>query len=676
MRTWGKSVKTDRVFNLTFMPSNKARSRGGLHAQVFGIVMLFVVTLATAFPHVYNAKAAAYNWPQLPDSGYRLGLDLQGGAHLVYEADMSAISAGDREAALEGVRDVIERRVNAFGVSEPIVLTNSSGGHYQIIVELAGITDVSAAVDQIGETPILEFKIPDKDIQVEATPEIEAQAKAAQETEREAALAVLDKAVAKEDFTTLGGVYVGVITSDDKTFGELADQIQRKRYKTGVINALYESGSTMHIINYLGRKDDEQALLSHFLICYAGSKGCENERTQIEAQLLAEELLRQANPTNFAQLAKDNSDDTASAVNGGDLGWVEKGVKIPVIEAAGFALKDGGLSGVIESEFGYHVIYRRDNKTTPGYEISHIEMPWTTVSDLMIVDPWENTELSGKNLKTAAVAFDQQSGAPFVQIGFDDVGAEIFGQLTEAHVGEVIGIFLDGSAISTPVVQQAIYGGTAQISGNFTLQEAKLLAQRLNAGALPVPVELVSQQTIGPSLGQISLEKSVEAALYAFALVAVFMIAYYRLPGLISVLALCVYATVNLALYKWLGVTITLSGIAGFIFSIGIAVDANVLIFERLKEELQSGRDLPTAMDEGFRRAWTSIRDGHVTTLISSIVLFAMSTSFVKGFALTLTIGIIISLLSAILLTRSVMQWAIGWKIFRAGWLYRGSKKN
>jgi preprotein translocase subunit SecD len=274
------------------------------------------------------------------------------------------------------------------------------------------------------------------------------------------------------------------------------------------------------------------------------------------------------------------------------------------------------------------------------------------------------------------VAFDQQTGSPFVQISFDDAGAEIFGQLTEEHVGEVIGIFLDGSAISTPMVQQAIYGGTAQITGNFTLAEAKLLAQRLNAGALPVPVELVSQQTVGPSLGQISLEMSVEAALYAFALVAIFMIIYYRLPGLVSVLALGVYATVNLALFKWLGVTITLSGIAGFIFSIGIAVDANVLIFERLKEELQSGRDLPTALDEGFRRAWTSIRDGHATTLISSIVLFAMSTSFVKGFALTLTIGIIISLLSAVLFTRAVLQWLIGWKFLRAAWLYHGSKKN
>ncbi len=670
------------------MPSNKARSRGGLHAQVFGIVMLFVITFATAFPNVYNAKAAALNLPTLPDSGYRLGLDLQGGAHLVYEANMSSIAESDRRAALEGVRDVIERRVNAFGVSEPIVLTNVSGGHYQIIVELAGITDVSAAVDQIGETPILEFKIQDKNIQVTATPEQEAQTKMAQETERANALAILDRAVGGEDFTALAasssidqatkdnGGYVGVVTSDDKVYGELVDQIKSKRYKPGIINALYESGSGMHVINYLGRKDEEQAQLSHILICYAGAKSCVNERTQVEAQLLAEDLLRQASPTNFAQLAKDNSDDTGSGANGGGLGWVKKGQMIQSFEDAAFALKDGGLSGVVESEFGYHLIYRLDTKSTPGYEIAHIEMPWTTVSDLLVIDPWKNTELSGKNLKSAAVAFDSQSGAPYVQIQFDAEGSDLFGKLTEENVNEVIGIFLDGSAISTPVVQQAIYGGQAQISGNFTLPDAKLLAQRLNAGALPVAVDLVSQQTIGPSLGQVSLEKSIDAALYAFALVAIFMIFYYRLPGLISVLALMVYATVNLALYKWLGVTITLSGIAGFIFSIGIAVDANVLIFERMKEELQSGRDLPTAMDEGFRRAWTSIRDGHATTLISSVVLFAMSTSFVKGFALTLTIGIIISLLSAVLFTRSVMQWVIGWKAARAGWLYRGSKKN
>jgi preprotein translocase subunit SecD len=219
-------------------------------------------------------------------------------------------------------------------------------------------------------------------------------------------------------------------------------------------------------------------------------------------------------------------------------------------------------------------------------------------------------------------------------------------------------------------VQEAIYGGTASITGNFTLQESKLLVQRLNAGALPVPVALLNQQTVGPTLGQTSLDLSIKAALVGFAAVVLFMIAYYRFAGLIAVIALCIYAALNLALYKWLGVTMTLSGIAGFVLSMGMAVDANVLIFERMKEELRSGRDLNTAIDEGFRRAWTSIRDGNFTTLIASAVLFFLSTSSIKGFAITLSIGVLLSMLTAMTVTRFLLKWVAGWKFLQKTWLY------
>ena len=239
----------------------------------------------------------------------------------------------------------------------------------------------------------------------------------------------------------------------------------------------------------------------------------------------------------------------------------------------------------------------------------------------------------------------------------------------------MIGIFLDGEAISTPVVQEAIYGGEATIQGSFTIQEAKVLAQRLNAGALPVPIDLLSQQTVGPTLGQESLDASVYAALIGIALLAIFLVLYYRLSGALALLALMVYVAVNLALYRWLDVTMTLAGIAGFILSMGMAVDANVLIFERLKEELKSGRDLPTAIDEGFRRAWTSIRDGNMTTLIAAAVLFSMSTSFIKGFALTLALGIIVSMGTAILVTRVLLKWISGFKGFRHTGLYGVKKK-
>jgi preprotein translocase subunit SecD len=207
------------------------------------------------------------------------------------------------------------------------------------------------------------------------------------------------------------------------------------------------------------------------------------------------------------------------------------------------------------------------------------------------------------------------------------------------------------------------------------VEEAKTLALRLNAGALPVPIELLSQQTVGPTLGARSLERSVNAAMIGFFVVALFMIAYYRLAGLLAVLSLFVYAAVNLALYRLLGVTLTLAGLAGFILSLGMAVDANVLIFERLKEELASGRDLPTAIDEGFRRAWTSIRDGNVTTLIAAAVLFSMGTGFIKGFALTLALGILVSMATAIFVTRVLLKWTTSFKFLKKKRLYNGPKE-
>lgn len=677
-------VKHNAFSPILVMKQTHTRSRRGLYVTILGIFLAFFVTFATAFP-----QYASFVPAKLQAGDFRLGLDLKGGAHLVYEADMSQIPDADRTAAIEGVRDVIERRVNAFGVSEPVVLTNVSGGHYQVIVELAGVTDVSAAVKQIGETPILEFKTPNQNPNVTPSADDETKAKDAQVQERKDALAVLDQAVNGGDFSALAkqysidtqtkdnNGYVGVVTKDDAVYGELAGQIKTKRLEPGVVDGLYESGSTMHIVNYLGRKDSQEVELSHILVCYAGATKCQSTRTQDEALTIINDLASQATTKNFAELAKAHSED-GSAQDGGTLGWVKEGDMVQPFQDAYLALEDGKISSVVQTEFGYHLIYRQDSRTVPGYEIAHIEMPWTTATDLVIVDPWTNTELSGKDVKHAAVGFDPNTNAPLVQLTFNDNGAELFGKLTEANVNNVIGIFLDGSPISTPVVRQAIYGGQATITGNFSLQEAKLLAQRLNAGALPVPVNLVSQQTIGPSLGQASLDASIKAALIGFALVGLFMMAYYRLPGVLAVLTMFFYTTINLALYKWLNVTMSLSGIAGFVLSIGIAMDANVLIFERMKEELRSGRDLPTAIDEGFRRAWTSIRDGNMTTVIASSVLFVMSTSFVKGFALTLIIGVLISLLCAMFVSRVLLQFVSGWKLFQKPWLYNGavSKKE
>jgi len=234
----------------------------------------------------------------------------------------------------------------------------------------------------------------------------------------------------------------------------------------------------------------------------------------------------------------------------------------------------------------------------------------------------------------------------------------------------LLAIFLDGQPISIPRVNEPILSGQAVISGSFTLQDAKLLAQRLNAGALPVPIELISQTTVGATLGNDSVQKSLVAGFWGLILVAIFMILYYRLPGLLAVKALLIYTVIILALFKLIPVTLTLAGIAGFILSIGMAVDANVLIFERLKEELRAGRDLTTAVEQGFRRAWSSIRDSNISSLITCAILFWFGSSIIKGFALTLAIGTLVSMFSAITITRQVLRLIAKWKISHGDWLY------
>ena len=231
-------------------------------------------------------------------------------------------------------------------------------------------------------------------------------------------------------------------------------------------------------------------------------------------------------------------------------------------------------------------------------------------------------------------------------------GSALFEKITRENVGKSVAIFLDGSPISIPTVNEAITGGRAQISGNFKPQEAKTLVGRLNSGALPVAIELISTQTIGPSLGSQATAAGVKAALIGFIAIALFLIIWYRLPGLIAAIALSMYAVIMLALFKLVPVTLTAAGIAGFIISIGIAVDANVLIFERIKEELRAGGGVADSMHNGFKRAWLSVRDSNISSIITAIILYWFGTTLIKGFALVFLIGVLISMISAISITR------------------------
>ncbi|OGM99516.1 MAG: protein-export membrane protein SecD [Candidatus Yanofskybacteria bacterium RIFCSPHIGHO2_02_FULL_41_29] len=448
--------------------------------------MILVIASVFLFAFVYsegvnqgvdwaNAKfseKAKLTLPHMPDKPFQLGLDLLGGTHLVYEADLSKVESADRADAMEGIRDVIERRVNFFGVSEPVVQVSADD---RIIIELAGISDVNQAISMIGETPFIEFK--------EEAP-------------------------------------------------------------------------------------DAQRLVEEFQAKQAAGQ------TDVLAEIELQDKL------------------------------------------------------------------------------------------------FLSTGLNGRHLKRAQLVFDQQTGVAQVSLLLNEEGAVLFGEITKKNLGKRVAIFLDGFPISTPVVQSEITSGEAVISGNFSPQEAKLLATRLNSGALPVPIHLISQQTIGASLGAESVSASLKAGLYGLVFVAIFMIILYRLPGAVSILALLVYTLIVLTVYKLMPVTLTLAGIAGFILTLGMAVDANVLIFARMKEELALGKSVAFSVNEGFRRAWLSIRDSHVTTLLSAFVLYSFTTSIVRGFALTLGIGAIISLFTATIITRALLLSFIGKWSEKYKWIF------
>lgn len=617
-----------------------------------------------------------------------LGLDLQGGTRLEYSADLANIIEQDRPAAMDGVRDVIERRVNALGVSEPVVQTTKAGNDWRLSVELAGIRDVNEAIKVIGETPTLDFREENPDAGRDLTDAERKQIadkNAELKKKADAALARIKKGEAKiedvakaesEDAASKdNGGDLGFALANQTWIG-VVDQVRGVKVGDVAPNVI-DDGERLVIAQVLETKDvGTEIMASHLLIQWAGSRESSSTTTKEEALKRITDIRSKITSQNFDATVATVSDEPGAENTKGDLGWFTN-VDVPTLshmvkpfEEAAYALKTGEISGVVETDFGYHIIKKTGERTLVDPRVRAVVYNKATPADVLNNEPWKRTELTGKQLQRAQLDFDQRTGQAQVSLQFDSEGSKLFGELTKRNINKSIGIFLDNEPISIPVVNQEITGGQAVISGSFTIAEAKLLAQRLQAGALPVPINLIAQQTVGPSLGAESVAASLRAGLLGFLLVAIFMVLVYRLPGFVSIVALGFYAVVVLALFKLIPVTLTLAGLAGFILSLGIAVDANVLIYERFKEELREGKPINVALEESFRRAWPSIRDGHVTVLITCAVLYWFSSSIIRGFALTLSIGTLISLFTAVVSCRTLLRAVAATPLSRVGWLF------
>ncbi len=324
----------------------------------------------------------------------------------------------------------------------------------------------------------------------------------------------------------------------------------------------------------------------------------------------------------------------------------KKGDRQIVVELPGIADPDRARAMIGKTA---HLKFQEQGTAAP-------QAPQAAQAGAPAMPTWVDTGLDGSMLKSAKAEPNPGMGGGWVvTLQFDPQGAKLFGEITSRNVGKPVAMVLDDKVISAPNVNEPILSGDAVISGNFAAKEAQDVAVQLNAGALPVPLEEIENRTVGPTLGSDTVQGAVRAGIVGFALVVLYMIGYYRLPGLVASIALGIYTVLLLAIFHLIPVTLTVPGIAGFILSIGMAVDANVLIFERTKEELRRGRSLYSAIEIGFKRAFTAIFDSNSTTVLTCVILYIFGTGLVRGFALTLALGVIISMFTAITVTRVLL---------------------
>jgi protein-export membrane protein SecD len=459
----------------------------------------------------------------------------------------------------------------------------------------------------------------------------------------------------------------------------------------------------------------EQVDVSHILVAYKGANAAPATvtRTKEEALAKAQQLKKQLDAgAVFEDLARAESDGTSKA-NGGKLEGIGHGELVPSFEDVAFAQPVGNISNPVETPFGYHLIrvdkapYQTPDKASfdsltytgpdaadrandalkrlQNGQVTRQEEAVQLQSIFFSLVPtgWKDTSLDGKHFRSASVNLDPTTNLPLVQILFDDEGAKMFQELTKKNIGKRIAIFVGGELVSAPTVQGEIIGGTAVITGSQNITEAQQLAQDLNTGAIPAPIYLSGQRTVEPTLGASAVSTSLLAGIVGIIVVMLYMLLVYRMLGLFADIALTVYAIIFAAMFKLplLLVTdqyivLTLAGIAGTLLSIGMAVDTNVLVFERMKEELRKGKSLKTAVEIGFDKAWPSIRDSNVSTVITCLLLFLIGTSIVRGFAVTLGLGVVVSMFTGMIVSRWLLRRLAMTSVAEKAGLFPGMQKR
>ena len=567
--------------------------------------------------------------------GLQLGLDLQGGSHLVYQTSLED-ALGERiqptEDQMDSLRRIIDRRVNETGLGEPVIQLL---GEDRLLVQLPGVSDPARAKTIIGETARLEFKHRQIDVSVpvelDSSSITNAYIGEFPETvmDEEGEVVEISENPLADLPTSSTEMEQIVATSTDNT---LVTDSLNEAIETEAETDSSESSNFQEISFLVIELDDEAAETFDLVI-----------RRMIESTLAYASGLKSQYTVNRLQV---------SISGGNEVRTVELPLqlvaRVPDTNMFAMALITGIGQPIAPS------IDKTNQLFGPDIEFELVEI-------IGAID--EDVGLTGDDLSRAYAGTHQTTGAPIVNIEFNAQGAKRFGELTRdlLNTDDRLAIFLDEEELIAPGVNQVITGGSAYIEGrDFTPDRVRDISQLLEAGRLPIPIELIQERDVDAILGADSLKKSVLAGAIGLLLVIIFMILYYRIPGLIAGITLILYASFLITVFKLIPVTLTLSGVSAAILSVGMAVDANILIFERMKDELRSGRTLLTSINVGFNRAWPAIRDGNVSTLITCVILFwfadTLGASIVQGFAATLAIGVLISMFSAITISRTFLR--------------------